>query len=411
MRLLELDHFRGCQYRYFPANGVKSGHFVAEPTIELKPSQYGLRIGLGETARDLRVDACRGIALWFIFLDHVPNNVGSWLTLSHYGFSDTTELFMFVSGITCALAYGQVQRQDGWSAVFGHTVRRSWEIYSAFLILTIACVVVAYLLGGDRFADETNTRILLEHPGPALWRAAILQYRAVNTDVLPSFVLFHLFFPLVLWLLMMKPNVTLGASFVLYVLVQIFGWNLPQWPSNRWFFNPFAWQFLIVLGAWWIMCGREVWRSWLTSGPVIVAAAVYLVLAFVVALSWSIKSLEAVVPPVLAKLIYPIDKSDLDPLRLLHFLAIAVLVAKFVPRDWTGLKTPILNGAVRCGENSLEIYCAGVLLSLAGDALLKVSPGVPTQVAVSAVGVAILIAAGAGLTWLKIQSRSQAKLF
>jgi len=61
---------------------------------------------LGDEGRDLRVDACRGIALWFIFLNHVPNNVGSWLTLSHYGFSDTTELFMFVSGLTCALAYG-----------------------------------------------------------------------------------------------------------------------------------------------------------------------------------------------------------------------------------------------------------------------------------------------------------------
>ena len=34
--------------------------------------------GLG---RDLRIDACRGIALWWIFLDHVPNNIGSWLTL------------------------------------------------------------------------------------------------------------------------------------------------------------------------------------------------------------------------------------------------------------------------------------------------------------------------------------------
>jgi hypothetical protein len=52
--------------------------------------------------RDLRLDACRGIALWFIVLDHVPGNIGSWFTLSHYGFSDATELFMFVSGVTCA---------------------------------------------------------------------------------------------------------------------------------------------------------------------------------------------------------------------------------------------------------------------------------------------------------------------
>jgi len=52
--------------------------------------------------RDLRLDACRGIALWFVYLDHIPDNVCSWFTLNHYGFSDTTEIFMFVSGVTCA---------------------------------------------------------------------------------------------------------------------------------------------------------------------------------------------------------------------------------------------------------------------------------------------------------------------
>jgi hypothetical protein len=367
---------------------------------------------LGKEGRDLRVDACRGIALWFIFLDHVPNNIGSWLTLSHYGFSDASELFMFVSGLTCALAYGRVQRQDGWSAVIAHTLRRSWEIYSAFLLLTVACAVMAYLSGGELFADETNTRILLENPGPTFWRATILQYRPVNTDVLPSFVLFHLFFAPLLWLLLKKPNVALGASFVLYILVQLFGWNLAQWPSNQWFFNPLAWQFLVVLGAWWMMRGREIWRSRLTSRPMIAVGVVYLLFAFIVALSWSVKPLEAMVPQVLAGLIYPIDKSDLDPLRLLHFLAIAILVTKFVPSDWNRLTSPILKGAVRCGENSLEIYCAGVLLSLAGHVLLvEVSPGLPMQVGVSTAGIAILIAAGAGLTWLKIESRSHSKLF
>ncbi len=54
--------------------------------------------------RDLRLDACRGLALWFIFLDHVPDNILSWLTLRNYGFSDTTEVFVFVSGYTCMIA-------------------------------------------------------------------------------------------------------------------------------------------------------------------------------------------------------------------------------------------------------------------------------------------------------------------
>jgi hypothetical protein len=365
-----------------------------------------------QVERDLRLDACRGIALWFIFLDHIPGNIGSWLTLNHYGFSDTSEFFMFVSGMTCALAYGQVQQRDGWFAVVSHTVRRSWEIYAAFLTLTVACVVVVYLVGGGQFADQTNTRIVLEHPGPALAHAASLQYRPVDTDVLPTFVLFHLLFAPLLWLLMKLPGVALGASLLLYALVQHFGWNLPQWPINEWYFNPFAWQILVVLGAWWQTNGRFLLRSQLKSRAVTGFAAVYLIFAFVLTLGWSFKPLEAPMPQVLIDLIYPIEKSDLDPLRLLHFLAIAVLVAAFVPREWKGLTTPILRGAIRCGENSLEIYCAGVLLVLASRVLLvKISDGLAMQVALSLGGVLALVAIATLLTSIKIASRTEPRLF
>lgn len=361
--------------------------------------------------RDIRLDACRGVALWFIFLDHIPDNIGSWLTLRHYGFSDTTEVFMFVSGVTCALAYSRVQLHDGWFAVVSHTLRRSWQIYAAFLILIIACVVMVHLAGDGALADETNTRVLLELPGSTLAHAVILQYRAVNTDVLPTFVVYHLLFAPLLWLLFRSPNVVLGASLLLYVLVRIWGWNLPQWPTNDWYFNPFAWQLLVVLGAWWAMGGRERSRPQLTSRIATSLASIYLVFGLVVALSWSIKPLEAAIPPLLAKLIYPIDKSDLDPLRLLHFLAIAVLVARFVPLNWPGLATSVLRGAIRCGENSLEIYCLGVLLSLGGRmVLVEFSSGVTMQIAVSVGGVMAMIAAATFLTWVRIASRQQPKL-
>ena len=168
--------------------------------------------------RDLRIDACRGIALWFIFLDHVPNNIGSWLTLRNYGFSDAAEIFMFVSGVTCALAYGAAQHREGWNGVIKRTLRRSWDIYVAFLLLTLGCVILVHLAGG-RLADESNTRILLDHPGEKLAQAAVLLYRPVNTDVLPIFVLLHLSFAPLLWLLLRVPNVTLGASLTLYALV------------------------------------------------------------------------------------------------------------------------------------------------------------------------------------------------
>ena len=104
-------------------------------------------------ARDLRIDACRGIALWWIFLDHVPNNIGSWLTLRNYGFGDAAEIFMFVSGVTCALAYGRARRCEGWSAVISRSLRRSWDIYAGFLLLTLACAILVYLAGRDHLAD------------------------------------------------------------------------------------------------------------------------------------------------------------------------------------------------------------------------------------------------------------------
>ena len=362
--------------------------------------------------RDLRLDAARGIALWFIFLNHISDNVCSWLTTSRYGFSDSTEVFMFVSGVTCALAYDVVRHCDGWWAVVSHTLRRGWEIYAAFLTLIVGLVVIVYVSGNDSLADEANVRILMQQPGAALAHAAILQYRPVNTDVLPDFVLFHLMFAPLLWLLVKSPDSALAGSALLYACVQLFDWNLPQWPIHDWYFNPFAWQFLVVLGAWWVLGGDKRYRSWVISGPVVALAVGYLLFAFFITLGWSIKSLEALVPVGVVKLIYPIDKSGLDPLRLLHFLAIAVVVARFVPSSWRGLSTPLLRGAVRCGENSLEIYCLGVLLSLLADFLLaRMSGGVLAQIAVSVVGVAVLIAFATLSTWIGIGSRRQAKLF
>jgi hypothetical protein len=358
-------------------------------------------------ARDLRIDACRGIALWWIFLDHVPNNIGSWLTLRHYGFGDAAEIFMFVSGVTCALAYGKAWRCEGWAAVIRRTLRRSWDIYVAFLLLTLACVVLVHLTGGGRIADESNTRILLDDPGATLARAAVLQYRPVNTDVLPVFVLLHLLFAPLLWLLLRAPNATLGASLALYVLVHAFGWTVPAWPDGHWAFNPLAWQLLVVLGAWWMIEDKGA-RPWVTSRTTLVLAVLYLLFSLVIALSWRIKPLEALIPPVLAKFVYPLDKSNLDPLRLLHFSAIAVLAAWLVPRNWRGLTTPVMRSAIRCGQNSLPIYCLGVLLTFASHVvLLDISDGLAMQIALSLAGIAAMIATATLLNSISIEPRQR----
>lgn len=359
------------------------------------------------SGRDLRIDACRGIALWCIFLDHVPNNIGSWLTLRNYGFSDAAEVFMFVSGVTCALAYGKVWRCEGWTGLIRRTLRRSWDIYAAFLLLTLSCAILVYLAGGDRLADESNTRVLLDQPGATLVHAAILQYCPVNTDVLPIFVLVHLLFAPLLWLLLRVPNVTLGASLALYALVHVFGWTIPAWPNGHWAFNPLAWQLLVVLGAWWMIEGERA-RPWVTSRTALVPAALYLVFSLIIALSWRIKLSDGIVPQALLQLFYPMDKSNLDPFRLLHFLALAVLAVWFVPPNPHGLRATVMRGAILCGKNSLPIYCLGVLLTLASVlALLDISEGLAMQIALSVAGVLMMIVAATLLNLIKIKPNRQ----
>src|SRR5260370_41312234 len=124
----------------------------------------GAPLELKELGRDLGLDVCRGIALWFIFLDHVPNNIGRWLTLRTYGFSDSAEMFMFVSGVPCTLAYGRAWCCEGWTGVISRTLRRSWDIYSAFLLLTLACAILGYVAGGGRCAVGSHKRPLVETP-------------------------------------------------------------------------------------------------------------------------------------------------------------------------------------------------------------------------------------------------------
>ncbi|OIQ77634.1 OpgC protein [mine drainage metagenome] len=199
--------------------------------------------------RDLRLDACRGLALWFIFIDHIPGNAFAWLTVRDYGFSDTTEVFVFVSGYTCMLAYGGALREQGWPTIVARSLRRGVEIYAAFLLLLIGYFVLIWLTGGgSRYLDETNTRFFFENPGVSLMHAVVLQYTPVNTDILPTFVMLHLAFPVVLWLLIRNPAAALAASFLLYLMVQLFSWQVPAWPTGELYFNPLAWQIVFMSG-------------------------------------------------------------------------------------------------------------------------------------------------------------------
>jgi hypothetical protein len=350
--------------------------------------------------RDLRLDACRGVALWFVFVDHVPNNFVSWFTLRNYGFSDATEVFVFISGYTCMVAYGDLLKAQGWRTMTLHAVRRSWQIYTAFLLLLIAYLVFVQTLGNVRYLDETNTAVFFEHPAAAIIHVSLMAYRPVNTDILPLFVLLHLSFLALLWLFRRSISAALAASVLLYLSVQTFDIDLPAWPHGEWYFNPLAWQILFVLGIWCANIDPAKLQALVRSRGALTCALLYLAFSLTVTLSWHVEALDELLPHSLSHLIYPIDKSNLDPLRLLHFLALALIVVRLVPPNWRGLSSLWATAAIRCGENSLTIFCLSVLLSLFGHVVLERTSGtVLMQFVISIAGISLMIATATLLAW------------
>src|SRR6476620_4521081 len=364
------------------------------------------------TERDLRLDLFRGLALWLIFLDHIPSNAVSWITIRNYGFSDATEIFVFISGYTAAFVYGRAMRQHGFIVASARVLKRAWQVYIAHVfLLAIYLAEIAYVASSfdnPLYAEEMGVLDFLKNPDVTIFQALLLKFKPVNMDVLPLYILLLAWFPPMLWLLLRAPSTALISSAVLYVLMWFFEWNLPAWPSGTWYFNPFAWQLLFVFGAWCAVGGAQRLSGVIQSRVTLAIAITYLVFAFVISLTWYLPGMSQYIPAWLEAVIYPIDKVNLDVLRFAHFLALVVVTLWFVPRDWPPLKSRWLWPAVVCGQHSLEIFCLGVFLSFAAHfAMVEVSGGFWVQFLASALGILIMTAAAGLITWYKrLEGRS-----
>jgi hypothetical protein len=87
--------------------------------------------------RDLRLDLFRGVANWGIFLDHIPNNIVSWVTTRNYGFSDAADLFIFISGYTVAFVFARMMLERGFIIGATRLLKRVWQIYVAHVFLFV----------------------------------------------------------------------------------------------------------------------------------------------------------------------------------------------------------------------------------------------------------------------------------
>jgi hypothetical protein len=360
--------------------------------------------------RDLRLDLFRGLVLWLTFLDHIPSNAVSWITIRNYGFSDATEIFVFISGYTAAFVYGREMQRQGFIVASARVLKRAWQIYVAhvflFAIYLAEIAYVAQSFDNPLYAEEMGVLDFLKYPDVTILQALLLKFKPVNMDVLPLYIVLLLFFPPMLWALLRAPSLALIGSAALYALMYVFGWNVPAYPSGGWVFNPFAWQLLFVFGAWCALGGAERLAPWLKSRAMLYAAAAYLVFAFCITLTWYFPRLGSYVPHVVSEVLYPIDKTNLDVLRILHFVALAIVTLRFVPRDWPALKSPVLQPAIVCGQHSLAIFCMGVFLAFAGHFVFtEVSDRLPMQICVSLAGIAAMVATARLLAWYKAVER------
>ncbi|MNJ26506.1 OpgC protein [compost metagenome] len=360
--------------------------------------------------RDPRIDFFRGLALIFIFWDHIPHNPLGQITLRNIGFSDAAEVFVFLAGYAAVLAYGKVLQRDGYLIACVKILRRTWVLYVVHIFL------LAMLMGIVFYANShVQTRDLVEemglthfitNPQQALTDELLLRFKPNLMDPLPLYIVLLAGLAIALPLLLRHTWAVVGVSMAVYLMAPKLGWNLANFSDGVWYFNPVTWQFLFVLGGAAAIHGqrpRAPQTRPLLRQPLFLAAAVYSLLAGLITVSWRWPEIhDALMPAAISELLYPISKTDLSPPRLLHFLALAYVTAKLLPDSrWT--QNWLAGQTCRMGRYSLEVFCLGVLLAPLADmvnALADEHWSMQVLTALVGVGLMALLAA-----WLDLNKR------
>lgn len=345
--------------------------------------------------RDLRIDFFRGLALLFIFVDHIPDNFLAKLTLRNFGFADAAEAFVLLAGFSAVLAYGRMFDSQGFKAGTARVLDRVRDIYAWHLGLIIVCTIgltlAAAVFGNFGYVRNIGVHVFADSPARSAVLAAGLINQPNMLNILPLYVVLLLFWlPFVLWMMPRRPWLVLGLSVAIWALANALHLNLPsQQHSKGWVFNPFAWQLLVTIGA---MAATFSRRGGIQrSQPLIWLAVAYIIFAFVVAAPWvNIPGLETwrIVP---RNTLGPIDKAYLSPWRLAHIVALGYLAIVLLSPQSGWLCRAWARGIGHCGRHSLEVFCLGTVLSFTGWVVLaEAGYGIVLQAIVNAIGIGIL---------------------
>jgi hypothetical protein len=315
------------------------------------------------------IDFWRGIVLIAILCDHIPGNLIEKATPRNFALSDSAEAFVFLSGVSVALAhYGRAQRAD-WRGLLGRCFGRAFHVYGVHVGLTCVAVAIAaigyYVSGAPGLIESDGRSFIFHQPLQAGLGVLLLTQQLGYFNILPLYVVLLLWAPVVLAMVRVSPWLALGASLAIYAVARIGGLALPSWPEpGTWFFNPLAWQLVFTLGI--VAC--VLWRDRpIPKSPMLywAAAAALIVAAFGVTDGfWEL-------PGIRDGLFAHLDlfKADLGLGRLAHFVVLAYFVSQTrvaaVERTATGRELQ------RLGRYSLPIFALGSILSCVGQTVMQ----------------------------------------
>jgi hypothetical protein len=344
--------------------------------------------------RDLRIDLFRGLALVVIFIDHIPSDRLSHLTLRNFGFTSAADIFVLLAGMSFALAYAPRLDTRGLRAVIGQIGRRIVTIYVAHILVLLAALAFLIALNRDAPLDLFVT-------APPSWAgstfphavamAFTLQYQPPYFDILPLYIALLLFAVPLLFLARIHWSLALSASAAVWLVAEIYGLNFTSTRSAEgWYFDPLSWQIVFATG----LClglfslRRESLRRvhWPAVLCVLVIAASFLMVF--PCRHYGPLSSHCYFEP-LSRINGLMDQQT--PWRFLNTLAWIYLIARYIPRDARWLSNPLAQILTRMGKHSLVVFSIGTLLSLAARIFLSgPETGWITQIAVFVVGTAAL---------------------